>query len=56
MKGIIYKIFGEPISNEKGIRGTSSGKLYLDKKVFYKRDDVQETIKKIKSSNLSIAK
>lgn len=50
MKKIIYKIFGQPIDPKKGIKGTDSGKLYIDKKVFFQRDDVKETIKKIKDS------
>lgn len=50
MKKIVYKIFGEPISNEKGIKGTSSGKLYIDKKVFFVRPEVKEAIKRMKDS------
>ena len=50
IKEIIYKILGQPIDPKKGIRGTSTGKLYLDKKVFFQRDDVKNTINKIKKS------
>jgi hypothetical protein len=50
MKKIIYKLFGQPISNKKGVKGTSSGRLYLDKKVFFIRPDVQDTIKRMKNS------
>jgi len=54
MKKIIYSIFGKPIPKSKGIRGTNSGKLIIDKKIFYKRDDVQRTIKGIKESNAQL--
>ena len=54
MKKIVYSIFGKPIPKSKGIRGTHSGKLIIDKKVFYKRDDVQQTIKEIKESNAQL--
>ena len=50
MRKIIYRLFGNPISRDLGIRGTNSGKLYIDKKVFFKRKDVQKNIKKIKHS------
>ena len=52
MKSIVYKLFGKPIARSKGIRGTNSGKLYIDKKVFFKRNDVKETIDNIKKSNV----
>ncbi len=54
MKKLIYSIFGDPIPKSKGIIGTSSGKLIMDKKVFYKREDVQETIRKIQESRESL--
>ena len=47
IKEIIFKIFGKPIPKSKGIRGTNSGKLFIDKKVFYKRADVKDVVKKI---------
>tara|TARA_B100001063_G_C16597112_1_gene468698 strand:- start:558 stop:782 length:225 start_codon:yes stop_codon:yes gene_type:complete len=50
MKKIIYKILGEPIPRDKGVRGTSSGKLYIDKKVFYKRKEVQDAVESMKKS------
>ena len=34
----------------KGLRGTTSGRLYVDKAVFYQRADVQNAINKLKSS------
>ena len=54
MKKIVYSIFGKPIPKSKGVRGTSSGKLIIDKKVFYKRADVKRTIEHIKQSNLEL--
>lgn len=50
MRKLIYHIFGNPIPREKGLRGTSDGKLYIDKKVFYKRPEVKEAIEKMESS------
>lgn len=52
MRKLVYKIFGKPIARSKGIRGTNSGKLYIDKKVFFKRDDVKETIESIRKSTV----
>ena len=37
---------------DTGLRGTFEGKLYVKKSVFYKREDVQKTIKKLQSSNV----
>jgi hypothetical protein len=54
MKKIVYSIFGKPIPKSKGVRGTNSGKLIIDKKVFYKRADVKRTIQDIKQSNLEL--
>ena len=50
MKNILHKIFVKPIPREKGLRGTSSGKLYIDKKVFYKRKEVQDAVRSMKKS------
>lgn len=50
IKRLIYRIFGQPIPKDFGIRGTKSGKLYIDKKVFFKRKEVQDTIKSIQNS------
>ena len=52
MRDFIYSLFGKPIPESKGVRGTSSGKLVMDKKVFYKRNDVQDTFKRIKNSQM----
>ena len=54
MKKIIYFIFGKPIPYDLGIRGTRSGKLFIDKKVFYKRKDVKQTIESLKQSNITV--
>ena len=51
MKRLIYFIFGNPIPKCKGFVGTNSGKLIMDKKIFYKREDVKKVIKKIQDSN-----
>ena len=51
MKRLIYFMFGNPIPKCKGIVGTNSGKLIIDKKIFYKREDVKKVIKKIQDSN-----
>lgn len=48
----IFKFFSEigSYTKSKGFRGTTSGKLYVDKSVFYKRADVQKAIKELKES------
>lgn len=50
MKEFIYLLFGQPIPKSKGVIGTKSGKLVLDKKVFYKRKDVRATIDGMKKA------
>ncbi len=35
---------------DSGLRGKYNGELYVDKKVFFKRDDVREVIKSLKES------
>ena len=52
MEKLMYKIFGEPVSRDKGIRGTTSGKLYIDKKVFFKRAEVKKIISDIYASEI----
>lgn len=52
MKKLMYSIFGEPTPRDRGIRGTDAGKLYIDKKVFFKRDDVKRVISDIYSSKI----
>ena len=54
MKKLIYWLFGKPITPDfdTGLRGTIDGRLYVDKKVFYKREDVRREIQKIKNSEI----
>lgn len=52
MEKLVHKIFGKPISRDKGVRGTSSGKLYIDKKVFFRRPDVKKIIEDIYNSDV----
>lgn len=53
IKNIIYRIFGKPVAPEDtGLRGTIEGRLYVDKKVFYKRREVIDAIEKIKNSKV----
>ena len=52
MKKLMYSIFGEPTPRDRGVRGTDTGKLYIDKKVFFKRDDVKSVIADIYSSKI----
>ena len=50
---IIYKIFGKPlVSEDKGLRGDKYGNLYVDKTVFYLREDVRAEIDKVKNSEI----
>lgn len=50
----IFRFFSEignySANKDKGLRGTTSGKLYVDKAVFYQRKDVQDAINKLKES------
>jgi hypothetical protein len=39
-----------PKTKDTGLRGTLEGRLYVDKKVFYKRPEVIEAIRKLKES------
>lgn len=36
--------------SDTGLRGRFSGELYVDKKVFFKRDDVRDVLKSLKDS------
>ena len=50
---IIYKIFGKPlVSEDKSLRGDKYGNLYVDKTVFYLREDVRAEISKVKNSEI----
>lgn len=47
----LFSLFNKkPKSKDTGLRGTSEGRLYVDKKVFYKRPEVIEAIRKLKES------
>ena len=52
MEKLMYRIFGQPISRDRGVRGTVSGKLYIDKKVFFKRESVKNAISEIYASKI----
>lgn len=39
-------------AKDSGVRGTSSGRLYIDKKVFFKRDSVQKALESLKNSEV----
>ena len=53
IKALIYKIFGKPlVSEDKGLRGDKYGNLYVDKTVFYLREDVRAEISKVKNSEI----
>lgn len=51
MKKIVYKIFGNPIvPANTGLVGSTDGRLFIDKAVFFARKDVQAVIKSVKES------
>lgn len=54
IKNLIYIIFGKPTNYDfdTGLRGTNEGKLYVDKKVFYMREDVRAEIERVKNSEV----
>lgn len=53
MKKLIHWLFGKPnTSFDTGLRGTTDGRLYVDKKVFYMREDVRAEIEKVKNSEV----
>ncbi len=53
IKALIYKIFGKPVvSKDTGLRGDKYGNLYVDKTVFYLREDVRAEIEKVKNSEI----
>jgi len=49
---LIKNIFPKPTPRELGIRGTNSGKLYVDKSVFYKRAEVKNIIDRVEGSKI----
>lgn len=53
MRKIVYRIFGNPIvSNNTGLVGSTDGRLFIDKAVFFARKDVQAVIKSVKESTV----
>ena len=53
IKKFIYWLFGKPITTfDTGLRGTTEGRLYVDKTVFYKRQDVRDNIEVVKNSQI----
>ena len=53
MKKLVYKLFGQPIAPANtGLVGTTDGRLFIDKSVFFARTDVQAVIKSVKESNV----
>lgn len=51
-KSTLFKVlFDKPKTFDTGLRGTFSGRLYVDKKVFYGRKDVQKVIDEIRNSS-----
>ncbi|WP_288954734.1 hypothetical protein [uncultured Polaribacter sp.] len=50
MARISFSFIGKPKTKDTGLRGTFGGRLYVDKKVFYKRKDIQNIINEIKNS------
>ena len=45
-----FSIFRTPKSIDTGLRGTTEGRLYVDKSVFYNRKEVRDAIRKLKDS------
>lgn len=48
IRRVMYRFLPTPKKEDTGLRGTFEGKLYVDKKVFYRRKDVKESIMNIK--------
>jgi hypothetical protein len=45
-----FSFFRTPKTIDTGLRGTTEGRLYVDKSVFYNRKEVRDTIQKLKES------
>jgi|GEM_PF-6789344 hypothetical protein len=50
MSRFSFSFVGKPKKVDTGLRGTFGGRLYVDKKVFYKRKDIQGIIDGIRKS------
>jgi hypothetical protein len=46
----LSKLFKKSNPKDTGLRGTTEGRLYVDKTVFYNRKEVREAIKSLKES------
>lgn len=46
----LINLFKKSTPKDTGLRGTTEGRLYVDKKVFYNRKEVREAIKSLKES------
>jgi hypothetical protein len=46
--GVMCSFISKPKKEDTGLRGTYQGRLYVDKKVFYKRKCVQDNINSVK--------
>lgn len=51
MARLSFSFIGKPKKVDTGLRGTFGGRLYVDKKVFYKRKDIQGIIDSIRDSD-----
>ena len=50
MSKLSFSFISKPKDRDTGLRGSFSGRLHVDKKVFYKRKDIQQIITGIKES------
>lgn len=50
MKNFSFSFIGKPKKVDTGLRGTYGGRLFVDKKVFYKRKDIQRIIERMRDS------
>ena len=50
MSRINFSFIQKPKTKDTGLRGTFGGRLYVDKKVFYKRKEIQDIINEMKNS------
>ncbi|TXE11876.1 hypothetical protein FUA26_07375 [Seonamhaeicola algicola] len=50
MPKLSFSFMRKPKTKDTGLRGTFGGRLYVDKNVFYRRQDIQDIINEIKNS------
>lgn len=48
----IINLFKKSNPKDTGLRGTTEGRLYVDKKVFYNRQEVRDAIADLKKSTI----